>query len=625
MQYMDVKTASVRWNLTERRITALCREGRIEGAKKEGGIWLIPNQADKPADGRRSRAASVLAESARLPLPIGISDYKELTSSYYYVDKTPMIREFLDTRPKVSLFTRPRRFGKTLAMDMLKTFFEISEEDTSVYFKNRKIWNCGKRYRKEQGKYPVISVSFKDIKFPTWEQTLEGLRTVIAEEFRRHEEVLKNESCSEYDRRYFLSILDSSVSEVGLSGAFRVLSDLLRRTYEQPVVILVDEYDTPIQQGYASGYYEQIIQFMRNLLSGAFKDNGNLAFGFMTGILRVAKESIFSGLNNIAIHSILENRYSEYFGFTAEEVQAMAHYYGCEEKFDEICLWYDGYCFGGQDIFNPWSVINYFYYECEPRAYWQSTGDNGIIRQIVSEAGESTAGELRKLMQGETVVSYVDISVIYPEIQSDSSTIYSFLLAAGYLKAVKRGAGYDSSFVCELAIPNREISFVYEKEILSALSDVIPPSSAVRIQQAILTQDISGLQNELQEFLIHTMSSFDYAHENFYHGLLLGICAIMNNRYRVDSNRESGHGRYDIQLCPYDKKLPGILIELKVLQEDVRDDRIPDALEQAAGEALDQIERKAYDTAMRQEGVTSFLKIGGAFYKKQVRIQSRME
>ena len=480
MKYIDVRTAAKLWGITDRRITTLCRNGRIEGAKKENGVWLIPDHAEKPGDGRKNKADNISRK--RLPLPIGISDFKELVTGYYYVDKTMMLKEFLDARPKVSLFTRPRRFGKTLAMDMFKTFFEISDEDTSCYFSDKKIWNCGEEYRCEQGKYPVISVTFKDIKFPAWEQTLEAVREVIAKEYRNHIYLLESHKCNEYDKKYFRSVLDGTVTEVGLTGAFRNLSYMLDIHHDKPAIIIIDEYDTPIQQGYTEGYYKQIINFMRNLLSGAFKDNSNLAFGFMTGILRVAKESIFSDLNNLTIHSVLDEKYSEYFGFTPYEVKEMTEYYGVVEKYGEICNWYDGYCFGNKDIFNPWSVINYFYDNCFPKAYWQSTGDNSIIRQIVSDADDETSENLHKLMQGQIVSSYIDTSVIYPEIKNNPTTIYSFLLAAGYLKIMNKDDLHDGNAICDIAIPNKEIFYVYEKEILSALSHVIPQSAAIAIQ-----------------------------------------------------------------------------------------------------------------------------------------------
>ncbi len=624
MNYMDVKTAAAKWGLTERRVTTLCRDQRIEGAKKEGGLWLIPTDAGRPDDRRRNKV-SERTEQPLLPLPIGVSDYKELVSGYYYVDKTLMIKEFLDSRPKVSLFTRPRRFGKTLTMDMFKTFFEISDTDTSVYFSDKKIWSCGDTYRKEQGQYPVIFVTFKDIKYTTWEQAYEAIRDVIANEYRRHSYLLDSPKCTEYDKKYFTDVLNGDATEVGLSRAFAMLSFMLNLHHGKNSIIIIDEYDTPIQQAYVADYYTEIVGFMRNLFSGAFKDNKYLAYGFLTGILRVAKESIFSGLNNLTIHSVLDSKYSEYFGFTAEEVRALTEYYGASDRYTDICEWYDGYLFGDRDIFNPWSVINYFYNNCFPKAYWQSTGDNSIIRQIVSEADNETAENLRRLMQGQTVSTYVDTSVIYPEIQSNPTTIYSFLLAAGYLKVVKKDALHDGNSICDVSIPNKEIFYVYEKEILSALSDILPQSTAIGIQQAILRRNVPELRAHLATMLKQTISSFDYAREVFYHGLLLGICAVMNNLYRVDSNKESGYGRYDISLTPYDQTMHGIIIELKVIKESVAEDRIEEELALAAKGALEQIDSRRYLTDMKREGITKFLKLGVSFHKKYVHVEQAEE
>lgn len=625
MEYVDVKTAAARWGLTERRITALCRDNRIAGAKKKDGLWLIPENSEKPTDGRKDKYGRVAGSNVKLPLPIGVSDFKELVSNYYYVDKTLILKDFIDSKPKVSLFTRPRRFGKTLTMDMLKTFFEISDTDTSKYFMDKEIWSRGEEYRREQGKYPVIFVTFKDIKFASWEQTYNAIREIIANEYLRHDILLTSDRCNEYEKDYFRKVVDGSITEVSMSRAFAELSRMLHKHYDCPSVIIIDEYDTPIQQGYTDGYYEQVTGFMRNLLSGAFKDNSDLSYGFLTGILRVAKESIFSGLNNLKVNSVLEERYSEYFGFTKSEIKDIMKYYDRTDKYEEICEWYDGYRFGNTEIFNPWSVLNYLDENCNAKAYWQSTGDNSIIRRIVAEADDETVDNLRKLMQGQKISSYVDTSVIYPEIRNNPTTIYSFLLSAGYLKVLKKDELHDDNAICDIAIPNKEIFFVYEKEILSALTNVISQSTAIAIKEAIVMQNVPKLQNSLQELLLKSVSSFDYAHENFYHGLVLGICAIMNNLYRMDSNRESGHGRYDIQLSPYDKKMPGIIIELKVLKENIAESHIESELENSAKEALLQINRQQYVTAMRQEGVTRFFKIGVSFYKKRVKLISESE
>ena len=624
---ISVKEAAMRWELAERTVRGLCIGGKIHGAIKSGRSWLIPAGAEKPVDNRIKTGAYVRAKSRpkHLPLPVGVSDYRLASTEYYYIDKTMMLKDFIDERPMVTLFTRPRRFGKTLNMDMLRTFFEKTNEDTSKYFKDKKIWEQGEYYRSFQGKYPVIFITLKDVKHNSWDNTFANIGSIISSEYCRHSDLSKSPKLDKKQKDFYDKMVSEKFSAVDLERSLLYLSEMLKKHYGEGAVIIIDEYDTPIQSGHTNGFYDDVIAFMRNLLSGAFKDNSNLSYGFLTGILRVAKESIFSGLNNLKVNSILEDRYSEYFGFTKDEIRGIMEYYGRTDKYEEICKWYDGYRFGDTDIFNPWSVLNYMDENCSAKAYWQSTGDNSIIRQIVAEADDETADNLRKLMQGQMVSSYVDTSVIYPEIRNNPTTIYSFLLSAGYLKVVKKDELHDGNAICDIAIPNKEIFYVYEKEILSALTNVISQSTAIAIQQAIIRQDVPKLQDNLQKLLLNSISSFDYAHENFYHGLILGICAIMNNLYRVDSNRESGHGRYDIQLRPYDKKMPGIIIELKVLKDGIAEACIDTELEASAKEALAQIERRQYVTAMKQEGITHFFKIGVSFYKKRVKLLSDTE
>ena len=415
-------------------------------------------------------------QKERLPLPIGVSDYRLATTEYYYVDKTLMIRDFIEERPMVSLFTRPRRFGKTLNMDMLRTFFEKTKEDTSVYFQDKLIWKCGEKYREYQGKYPVIFITFKDVKRESWGETYSHIEKILKEEFSRHEELIDSECCSEYDREYFRRMLEGKADSTELMTALQNLSRMLHAHTGVAPIIIIDEYDTPIQQGYMRGFYDQVILFMRNFFSAGLKDNRHLSFGFLTGILRIAKESIFSGLNNLVINSVLDEKYSEYFGFTPDEVRKMAAYYGAEDKYTEICEWYDGYRFGKTEIFNPWSVINYFYRGCKPGAFWLATGSNEIIGEILSEADEEIYERLNALVQGKSVLTYIDTGVIYPQIRKNPSSVYSFLLVAGYLKAVKTEPSLLGDFMCEVAVPNREISFVYRKEISYLLDNRESPA-----------------------------------------------------------------------------------------------------------------------------------------------------
>lgn len=613
---ISARETAKRWNIAEQLVTRYCREGRIAGAEKEGRSWLIPEDAVKPADKRRKagKVALPAKTSVRRPLPIGVSDFRDASDQYYYIDKTMLIKDFIDERPVVSLFTRPRRFGKTLTMDMLRTFFEKTDENTARYFEDKKVWACGEKYRNYQGKYPVIFLTFKDVKCETWDETFDLIAKLIRQEFRRHSELATSEKIT--NRDYYLRIVNNQANENDYMMSLMYLSQMLDEHHDIAPIIIIDEYDTPIQQGHSLDFYDKVILFMRNLFSGGLKDNKHLSYGFMTGILRVAKESIFSGLNNLKIFSVLDNKYSQYFGFTADEVKEMAEYYGVPEKFDEIRDWYDGYRFGRTEIFNPWSVINYFSDECEAKAYWISTGSNEIIGEVLAEADEDIYDRLEALLQGESFTTLIDTSVIYPQVKKNPSSIYSFLLVAGYLKVLKAEPAFSGDYMCEVALPNKEIAHVYNKEILEKLDSIVPQSTAIAIQEAIYTNNADALKKQLRKLLLETVSCYDTAGENFYHGLVLGLCVITDNRYDIASNRESGEGRYDIQLMPKDTSKPGILIELKA------DKNSSDDLMDLAQTALRQINDRKYDTEMTAKGVKTIFKFGVAFSGKKVEVVS---
>ena len=605
---MTIKEAAAAWGITERRVNALCKAGRISGAYKEGRQWFIPDSTQKPMDKRGHRSVVKPAVSAaRKPLPIGVSDYRDACKNYYYVDKTLMIKEFLDERPKVSLFTRPRRFGKTLNMDMLRTFFEKTTEDTSVYFRDKKIWSCGESYLAHHRKYPVIFLSFKDVKYTSWEETYQTLQKLIAQEFRRHDELASSYALSDYEKEEYSLLATEAADEVEYQMSLRTLTLFLHKHHDAAPIVIIDEYDTPIQQGHVSGFYDTIIGFMRNLFSGGLKDNPHLSYGFLTGILRVTKESIFSGMNNLKTYSILDDGYSSYFGFTEKEVKDMLRYYGKDDKYNELSEWYDGYRFGNTEIFNPWSVINYISDNCFPKAFWQSTGSNEIIGQIIQAATPEITKDLYKLLCGEKIAAYIDTGVIYPEDQNNPYSIYSFLLVAGYLKVANIYPQSDGNFMCDVAIPNKEITFVYEKEVLNRTNQ---NSLAISISQAIFSKDTQKLQALLEDFMVKSISSIDGANEGFYHGMMLGLCAILGNRYKIRSNRESGLGRFDIQLMPLTKGMPGFIFEFKHTKDEHTD------LSALADSALQQIEAKKYDTELRDNGVNSIISIGIAFRGK---------
>lgn len=592
MNYISCESAAKKIGVSTRRIQQMCKQKEIVGAIKEGRNWLIPDNA-------------IL--SPKKPLPIGVSDFKSATTNYYYVDKTLLIRDFLNAIPMVSLFTRPRRFGKTLNMDMLRVFFEKTPEDTSIYFKDKYIWQCGDYYTKHQGQYPVIFLSFKDVKCSSWQETFQKISKLISLEFMRHNELESSSVLSSYEKEQYHRFASENINEVDCQMGLQLLSLLLHKHYDKECVIIIDEYDTPIQQGHLCDFYNEIVDFMRNFFSGGLKDNPHLAFGFLTGILRVAKESIFSGMNNLKTNSILDNNYSSYFGFTNEEVRDMLAYYDYEDKYQEICEWYDGYRFGNSEIFNPWSVINYISDQCFPKAFWQSTGSNDIIGEFIGTATPEINENLYKLFCGNTVTTYVDTSVIYPEVQNNPNSIYSFLLVAGYLKVAEIYPQNDGNYMCDVAIPNKEILYVYEKEVLNRTNQ---NNVSISIHQAIFSKDTSKLQSLLEDFMLKSISTMDEASEAFYHGMMLGLCAVLGSQFKVRSNRESGLGRFDIELLPMVKGIPGFIFEFKHTK-DINVD-----LDSLANSALKQIEDMKYDTELNDFGVEDIVKIGIAFRQK---------
>ncbi len=618
----NCKQVAQEWGLSERTVNDLCKKGKIEGAVKIGRSWQIPDEAKKPIDGR-VKSGKYIRQSAgvkRKPLPIGISDYIRAQSDYYYVDKTLFIKEFLDQKSFVSLFTRPRRFGKTLNMDMLRVFFEISEEDTGKYFEDKAIWQCDEEYRGQQGKYPVVFLTFKDVKFDSWKATLDKIRDLLQEEFGRHQELATSDKLADYEKAYFARIINGNASEVDLTGSLAKLSQMLTKHYGIAPIIIIDEYDTPIQEGYSKDFYDEIIGFMRNFFSGAFKDNKNLTYGFLTGILRIAQESIFSGLNNLTVNSVMDDEYDKFFGFTESEVRDMMEYYGVADKAEELKNWYDGYLFGSTEIYNPWSVINYISKGCIPQAYWVNTGKNEILEDVLKVATDDITEKLYSLLKGEKVIARIDQNVVYRSLSEDPENIYSLLLVAGYLKTLKKELQADASYLCEVTIPNREIAAVYKSEILAHLLQIgaITRTTANKIAESLYANDYKKLQKAITEYMDKSISFYDAGAEEFYHGLVLGLIALMDNQYKIKSNRESGDGRYDICLLPREDRYPGIIMELKW-----KKDLGADELHGLAEEALAQIDENRYDAEMKAEGIRDILKFGIAFSGKKVSIKTK--
>lgn len=616
------KQIAMEWEISERTVTNMCREGKIKGAKKKGRGWQIPDDASKPADLRIKTGKYLKRTMAIKTLPIGISDYVRAQSEYYYVDKTLLIKEFLEQKPLVSLFTRPRRFGKTLNMDMLRVFFEISDEDTSIYFQDKAIWKCGDEYKAHQGKYPVIFLTFKDVKFDTWKATIDKIRALLQTEFSRHNELMESDRVADYEKAFFCKMLEGNASEVELTAALETLSRMLHEHHGVAPIIIIDEYDTPIQEGYSKDFYDEIVGFMRNFFSGAFKDNKNLSYGFLTGILRIAQESIFSGLNNLTVNTVLDAQYDKYFGFTYAEVKNMLAYYGVSEKEAELKEWYDGYSFGNTEIYNPWSVINYISKGCVPQAYWVNTGKNEILEEVLEVATEDISERLYALLLGEKVIARIDQNVLYRALSEDPANIYSLLLVAGYLKAESKKVMPDGAYLCEVTVPNKEIAAVYKSEILSHLLQIgaVSRTTANKIAESLYMNNPLKLQDAIKEYLDKTVSFYDAGSEGFYHGMMLGLIALMEGDYKIKSNRESGDGRFDICMTPINMKHPGIIMEFK-WEKGLSED----GLSKLAEDALKQIDGKCYDTSLKEEGVSQIMKLGIAFSGKKVCVLAAME
>lgn len=608
------KEMALIWDISVRAVSSLCKSGRIPGAVKNGKNWEIPDNAQKPVDGRISSGEYSKREmtTARKPLPIGISDYVRAQSDYYYVDKTMLIKEFLDQKPLVSLFTRPRRFGKTLNMDMLRVYFEKTDEDTSKYFKDKDIWKCGEVYRMHQGKYPVIFLTFKDVKFDSWQATVEKIKLLLQEEYGRHQELLSSDRISDYEKEFFNKVLSATENEVELSSSLEKLSKMLATHYGKAPIIIIDEYDTPIQEGYSKDFYDEIISFMRNFFSGAFKDNKNLSYGILAGC-------VFSELNNLTVNSVMDEAYDRYFGFTNEEVSEMLDYYGVTEKESELQEWYDGYLFGNEEIYNPWSVINYISKGCVPQAYWVNTGKNEILEDVLKVADEDVTEKLYSLILGDKVLARIDQNVVYCSLTDDPANIYSLLLVAGYLKTTTKELQADGSYLCQVSIPNKEIASVYKSEVLAHLMQIgaVSRTTADKIAESLFLNDYAKLEKAIAEYMDKAISFYDTASESFYHGLVLELIAMMESQYKIKSNRESGKGRFDICLMPRDDNHPGMIMELK-WKKNLDDNEL--AL--LADEAISQIDSMEYDSEMKSEGIEKILKFGIAFSEKRVCIKT---
>ena len=549
-------------------------------------------------------------------MPVGVDDFKELVENYYLVDKTDFIRQIIDGHSKVTLITRPRRFGKTLTMSMLDYFFSLEKRaETEHLFDGLAIDQAGVQYMSHRGESPTVFVTLRGVKQESFADMLGDFRAIVGDLFAKHASVLPGTVLRQAEAEYFQRVVDYKADKLDLERSLLKLCEFLSRAYGKPVILLIDEYDVPIQHGWECGYYNEGIAFMKNFLGNALKGNPYLDFAVITGVLRVGKESIFSDLNNLEACSVFINIYSDVFGFTYDEVAQMAQDLGCPEQLPVIKSWYDGYHFGDSEIYNPWSVINFFRQKNTPRAYWRNTSSNSLLQEMLPEAGEKRLDELRLLLEGGTVWTQINDRVVYDDIRRDDLALYTLLLTTGYL-TVKTEELDGDDIIYELRIPNREVRSAYSAEILSRIGTGVGQKDFTDMRRHLLHGEAEKFANELQIILIGIVSVYDTASkESFYHGLMLGLVATLigQDRYTVESNRESGHGRFDIALVPRDVANPGVVMEFKVA------DKL-EAMKTRAQEALQQIEKKKYTAGLKAAGVKDVWCYGVAFYGKDVYI-----
>lgn len=470
-------------------------------------------------------------------MPIGVDDFKEMRENYYFIDKTDFIRQLIDEHSKVTLITRPRRFGKTLTMSMLEYFFSIDKkEESKDLFHGLAVEKAGVSYMKHRGVYPVIFISLKDGQSPSWEQMLNFFRLFLRRLYLQYAYLMKADTLDDCMKEDYYRIVNRQADQTEMAFALTRLMEIMQAYYGHPVILLLDEYDAPIQYAWDHGYYEQCIGFMRQFLSSALKTNRALGFAVLTGVLRVAKESIFSGLNNLSVCSVLSRKYSNILGFTPEETAAMAKDLGVEKKLPELRQWYDGYRFWTDDIYNPWSVINYMDNECTPMPYWVHTSGNYILKQLLSHADCLRIKELQGLLDGKTVTVSLNETVMYDQIEKDASALYTLLLTTGYLTIESASPTTYNRY--SLRIPNEEIKQVYGQEILNTIAVGADRNTFDTLFDALFSGQEKDFEGRLQQILLRFASTYDTANkESFYHGFMLGISALfLDKQYIVESN-----------------------------------------------------------------------------------------
>ena len=568
-------------------------------------------------------------------IAIGIDDFSEIIESgCYYVDKTLFIKEIIDDGAKVILIPRPRRFGKTLNLSMLKYFFQnvvpapqAGEKplpaDNARLFSGLKIMDAGEEYTSKLGAYPVISITLKDVKHASWQDCYSALKSVIAQLYISHKFLIDSDVLGVEEKITYTDICLEAAEKSEFESSIKNLSDYLYRYYQKKVVILIDECDMPIQAGYVNGYYSEIIEFMSNMLGAAMKGNGPLKKAVLSGILRVIKESVFSGFNNFYISTLLSEDYSDHFGFSESEVARMLEYFGAAGRFDEVKKWYNGYIFGNNVIYNPWSMINFCRSPKAPASpYWINTSSNDIIKDLLKRAGAGITKDIQTLIDGGTIEKTIDENIVYGEIDKSAESLWSFFLMSGYLKTVGTKTDENGQKICELMIPNMEVLSFYRRSISGWFSERgLEDNKYHKMLECLVAGDIARFEKYFQEVVLTSFSYFDItesAAEKVYHAFIMGLMIGIEKTHFIRSNRESGYGRYDLMLAPRAKDGFGFIFEFKKV-----DTFVGEKLETVCDEALKQIAEKQYGSELKAAGVTRVIEIALAFEGKKVMMRHR--
>ena len=551
------------------------------------------------------------------PIPIGIEDFKRLIDDgYYFVDKTLMIKELIDMKGMVNLYTRPRRFGKTLNMSMLRRFFEKTEEDNSYLFEGLAIADAGNKYCKYIGQYPVIIISLKSMKQSGYREAFSEFKNMISKEVWRHKELLVSDKLMPLNRKKLEMICDDTADNAVYNTALKLLSDCLYEVYGKKVIVLIDEYDVPLENAYFNGFYDEMINLIRSVFESVLKTNDSLEFAVMTGCLRISKESIFTGLNNLNVYPVTDNAFSQYFGFTEQEVKQLADYYGLSDCFETIKTWYDGYMFGETEIYNPWSVLKYVQFSLFnnsrlPDAYWVSTSSNNIIHELVIKSDRLIREDIEKLIKGDSIDKPLYQDITYANMNVKSDYIWSFLLHTGYLKPIRiYKKGIQTYFFA--VIPNLEIVTIYENTFRQWFDESIRVADKSVLLKAVLDGNSATFELEVNRWLLKSISYHD-GYENFYHGFLVGLLEY-SDEYLVESNRESGTGRNDIVIKNVLTREIAVILEIKSVDKN-------ETLDSMCDIALKQIEDRQYEVGLVNEGYKKIIKYGIAFERKRCMIK----